>query len=103
MTLLGVVVVVAWLALCVVWAVLSVPGGLMANASGGFSPRAHMAMLAGLAIGQLTVAAAGVPLGMAVSWAEGRSALFWTFGELLAAGVALQIGSVFWFFNFGRR
>jgi hypothetical protein len=103
MTWLGIVVIVLWLVLCLVWAVLSVPGGLMANASDAFSPRAHMTMLAGLAIGQLTVAASGVPLGMAVSMAESRSSLLWTFGWLLAAGIAMQVGFVLWFFEFGRK
>lgn len=103
MTWLGIAVIVLWLVLCLVWAVLSVPGGLMANASGAFSPRAHMTMLAGLAIGQLTVAASGVPLGMAISMAEHRASLLGTFGWLLAAGIAMQIGAVVGFFQFGRK
>jgi hypothetical protein len=101
MTFLGIAVSVLWLVLCVVWAILSIPGGLMANDSGSFSIRAQMWMLAGL--GQLTVAASGVPLGMAISWADDRASLLWTFGWLLAGGVALQVGSVLGFFSFGRK
>ncbi len=103
MTILGIAVSVLWLVLCLVWAVLSIPGGLMANDSGAFSIRAQMWMLAGLGLGQLTVAAAGVPLGMAISWTEDRGSLSWTFGWLLVGGIALQVGSVLWFFAFGRK
>jgi hypothetical protein len=103
MMVLGIAVIGLWLVLCAVWAVMSIPGGLMANASGTFSTRAQMWMLTGLAVGQLVVAAAGVPLGLAVPWAESRSSLLWTFGGLLAAGVALQVVSVMLFFNFGQK
>ena len=102
MMALGIAVAVLWLLLCVVWAILSIPGGLMANDSGAFSIHAQMWMLAGLAIGQLTVAAAGVPLGLAIPWAESRSSLLWTFAALLAAGLVLQAASVAGFFRFGR-
>ena len=75
----------------------------MANDSGSFSLRAQMWMLAGLGLGQLTVAASGVPLGLAIPWAEDRGSLLWTFAWLLAGGIALQIGSVMAFFTFGRK
>lgn len=102
-TVLGIAVIVVWLAACALWAVLSLPGGLMANASGAFSPDRHMAMLYGLALGQLLVALAGVPAGLAVFIEERRSTLLWTFAGLAAVGIALQIGSVAWFFLFGRK
>ena len=101
--ILGIAVMVVWLALCVVWAILSIPGGLMANDSGSFSIGAQMWMLGGLALGQLVVAAAGVPLGLAIPWAESRSPLLWSFGGLLAGGVALQVVSVVAFFSFGTK
>ena len=100
--MLGILVGVLWLLACVVWAVMSVPGGLMANASGAFSPKRHMIMLAGLLVGQLVALVAGVPLALAVMFAETRSDHLWTFAGLLAAGVALQIGFVLWFFARGR-
>ena len=103
MMVLGIAVIGLWLVLCVVWAVMSIPGGLMANDSGAFSTSAQMRMLAGLALGQLVVAASGVPLGLAIPWADDRASLLWTFGGLLAAGVALQVVSVMLFFNFGQK
>ena len=98
MTVLAVAVVVLWLIACVVWAVMSIPGGLMANASGFYAPARHMTMLAGLALGQLVVAAAGLPLGLSIAFAETRSSHLSTFAGLLAAGVVLQVGFVLWFF-----
>lgn len=103
MTALGIAVIALWLFLCVAWAILSIPGGLMANDSGAFSIRAQMWMLAGLGLGQLTVAAGGVPLGLAIPWAEDRGSLLWTFAWLLATGVVLQVASVMAFFSFGRK
>lgn len=103
MTVLGIGFIVLWLAACLVWAVLSFPGGLMANASGSFSPRAHMWMLAGLLLGQLVAAAAGIPAGLAFFHEETRSSLLWTFGWLLGGGIAIQAIAVVGFFNFGHK
>lgn len=102
-TVLGIGAIVLWLGICAVWMILSVPGGLMANDSGAFSPERHMAMIWGLLAGQLLVALAGIPGGLAIFMAERRSTLLWTFAALLAVGIALQIGSVAWFFLFGRK
>ena len=103
MTFIGIAVIVLWLAACVVWAVLSIPGGLMANASDAFSPTRHMAMIWGLLAGQLLVAAAGVPAGLAVFMVEARDDLLTILGWLAGSGIALQVVSVFWFFSFGRK
>ena len=103
MTVLGIAIMALWTVLCLVWAVLSIPGGLMANASGGFSPKAHMWMLALLAIGQLIVLAAGIPGGRAFFEGAERAPLLWDMAKLAGLGAALQIGAVTAFFTFGRR
>lgn len=103
MTVLGFAITLLWTVLCLVWAVMSIPGGLMANASGGFSPNAHMTMLVLLAIGQVIVLAAGIPGGRAFFEDADRAHLLWWMAKLVALGVALQIGAVAWFFTFGRR
>lgn len=103
MIFLGIGFMVLWLFACVVWAVMSLPGGLMANDSGAFVPERQMAMLAGLAFGQLVVLGAGIPGGMAFFMEERRGTLIWTLLGLLSTGVLIQIASVAWFFTFGRR
>lgn len=103
MTFVGIVFMVLWGLACLVWAVMSIPGGLMANDSGAFSVEKQMVMLAGLAIGQLVVLAAGVPGGMAFFTPETRSSLIWWAVILVAVGVATQVASVAWFFAFGQK
>lgn len=103
MTFVGIVFMVLWGLACLVWAVLSIPGGLMANDSGAFSTDKQMVMLAGLALGQLVVLAAGVPGGMAFFTPETRSSLIWWAVILAAVGVVLQVASVAWFFAFGQK
>lgn len=103
MIVVGIGCIVLWLLAAVAWAVMSLPGALMANASGAFSPNRHMAMLWSLFLGQLLVAAAGVPAGLAVFMTESRAALLGWCAWTVGIGIVTQVVSVVVFFGFGGK
>gem|GEM_PF-2072297 len=80
-----------WLSISTAWAVMTLPANLMANDSGNASLWDHATLMAGMAVGQLVFAAAGVPGGLAICWARLRKIWVWSFVILALAGVAIQV------------
>ena len=80
-----------WLSVSAAWAIMTLPANLMANDSGNASLWDHATLMAGMAIGQLVFAAAGVPGGLAICWARLRKIWVWSFVSLALAGVAIQV------------
>jgi hypothetical protein len=93
----GVAFTVFWLAAAGLWAALSFMGGAMANDSGRVPAEAHATFLMMMIAGEILVALAGFPAGLAFFWGAWRTILLILFGGLLLAGVGLQIWA-FWSF-----
>lgn len=98
----GIVFIVIWLTVAAAWAVLSLMGGLMANDSGAVSSDKHGMMLAWMLVGEILVALAGIPAGLAFFLSGHRSLLLWSFAGLLVAGLAIQGWALWSFFSAAR-
>ena len=90
---IGVAFALVWLSVSAAWAVITLPANLMANDAGTASLWDHANLMAGMALGQLVFAAAGIPGGLAISWAGLRKFWVWGFLVLALAGIAIQIWS----------
>ena len=91
LTILGIAFTVVWLGAAAVWGVMSLMGGLMANDAGRVPAGTHATLLMVLVTGEVLVALAGIPGGLAVFWASWRAVLLWTFAILLVVGIGLQL------------
>jgi hypothetical protein len=91
LTILGIAFMVVWLGAAAVWAAMSLMGGLMANDAGRVPAGTHATLLMVLVAGEVLVALAGIPGGLAVFWAGWRAVLLWTFAILLVVGIGLQL------------
>ncbi|MDB6074121.1 MAG: hypothetical protein JWO89_1761 [Verrucomicrobiaceae bacterium] len=87
---LGVVFMLVWWGLAIVWGMMSLMGGLMANDSGSASSDKHMALLWWMFAGEVLIALAGLPGGLAFCLVGHRALLISLFAVLLVAGGAMQ-------------
>ena len=71
---------------------------LMANDSGAASTVQHMALIAGMLVGQALTGAAGIPAGLAFFCSGNRKVLFLLFLGLFIPGAVIQAGVLFFFF-----
>lgn len=75
----------------------------MANDAGPASSGRHGSVLFWMLAGEILVALAGIPGGLAFFMSSHRSLLLWSFPGLLLTGIALQ-GWAFWsFFSAASR
>ena len=77
---LGLIFIVGWTSVHIIWAYLSLMGGLMANDSGAKSSGSHGAFILGLMAGEALTALAGIPAGLAFFWAPMRKKLLMAVG-----------------------
>ncbi len=95
---LGIVFILVWWGLAAVWGMMSMMGGLMANDSGSASNEKHGALLAWMLLGEILVALAGLPCGLAFFMSAHRSTLLLAFAGLLVGGGAMQAWALTSFF-----
>ena len=94
----GVAFVLFWLAAASAWAVMSMTANLMANDSGAATGAQHMTLIVGMGVGELVVAAAAIPGGLAFFWVDHRSLLIWIFVGMVVIGAAIQVWAFRTFF-----
>lgn len=91
LVVLGLLFIASWLGVAFMLGLAKLMASLMANDSGAASNEQHMSLIGGMIGGQLLTGFAGIPAGLAFFWRTRRKGLLWTFGVMLAAGVALQV------------
>lgn len=91
-------IIILWTGAWLMWGALSLMGTLMANDAGRSSTSAHMTMILGMLGGQVLAGAAGLPLGLSLSWRARRRRLLWIFGWTLLAGLIAQGLAIYAFF-----
>ena len=87
----GLIFFAIWETAAAVWATMSTVANLMANDSGRATIIDHGMLIAASSLGQIVVAAAGLPGALAFFWTGMRRFLLWSFAILCVGGAAIQI------------
>ncbi|HYF36821.1 MAG TPA: hypothetical protein VD994_16110, partial [Prosthecobacter sp.] len=90
----GILFILIWGAACALMMGMSIFGVFMANDSGAASSDKHGGFILGVLGGQILIAAAGLPAGLAFFWPRRRSLLLGLFATLLiigALGIVLAV------------
>lgn len=86
----GILFILAWVGVHVVWGALSGMANLMANDSGRASSDAQVMLIVTFLAGVIVAGAAGIPAGMAIFWRGKRLMFLGLFVVLFLAGAACE-------------
>lgn len=96
---LGILFILVWIGVHVVWAALSGMANLMANDSGQASAGSQMILIFGFLAGVIIAGFAGIPAGLAIFWRGKRKLFLILFLGLFLLGAACEAASFFSFFG----